>query len=121
MSTSPLANGLGSRDAIPSAALKVEQHVTVEASPDEYSFSPGAGMLRLSRHVATSGGQWWAGDFVDYRGIVSVMREATFTRLDTVAGNRCHTRTWHQYFGDRTVSQLCRSFLSDLHGSPSPD
>lgn len=105
---------------IPSAAFKVDQTVTTQDEHYGYAFSPEGGMLRLCQHVTSHGKFWWSGDFVDYRGIVSIMRESRFTRLDTVAGNRCHTRSWSKNYGDRTVAQLCRAFLTELHGAPTP-
>jgi hypothetical protein len=103
---------------VPSAALKVNQHGPfVSDEPQDWQFSPGAGFLRLSEHIAPNGG-WWTGDFVDYRGLVAIQREEKFTRLDTVAGGYCHTRTYHKFYGDRTVAQLCRQLLTELHGLP---
>lgn len=102
----------------PAAARKADQHFAVAEAPYDYTFSPGAGLLRLHKHRSDLGGGWWDGDFVDYRGIVSIQREATYLRLDAVANGRCHVRTWQRYYGDRTVARLCRAFLSDLHGTP---
>ncbi len=104
---------------IPSRAFKVEQTATTQDDHYGYTFSPGEGMLRLAQHVTSRGDFWWTGDFVDYRGIVSIMREATYTRLDAVAGNRCHIRSWRKNYGDRTVAKLCRAFLTELHGPPA--
>jgi hypothetical protein len=104
---------------IPSEARKVEQRFTVEEEPYGYEFSPGAGMLRLMTHKSDRHGDWWSGDFVDYRGIVSIQMEQKFTRLDAVANGRCHTRSWRRAYGDRTVAKLCRAFLTDLLGAPA--
>ena len=106
-------------NGIPSAARRVDQRFAVKDEAHNYSFSPDAGMLRLAQHE-TRNGTWWSGDFVDYRGIVSIQMEDAYTRLDTVAGNRCHVRNWRRGFSDRTVAKLCRSFLTDLHGAPEP-
>jgi hypothetical protein len=105
--------------AIPAAASRVRQNFRIAGDRHEYSFSPGAGLLRL-HVVSNSAGNWWTGDFVDYRGIVSIQMEATFLRLDTVAQGRCHVRTYGRRFGERTVAKLCRAFLTDLHGAPTP-
>lgn len=103
---------------IPAAARQVNQTGPfVSEEPQDWAFSPGAGLLRLSKHNH-NGAYWWTGDFVDYRGIVSIQREASFTRLDAVADGQCHTRTYLKYYGDRTVSQLCRQMLTELHGAP---
>lgn len=120
--SNPTGDGM-SKDmggAIPSAALRVNQRPMVSETPDEYVFSPDAGRLRLTTHTWRAGEKWWAGDFVDYRGIVSILRQSDLLRLDTVAGNRCHVRTYRSYYGDRTVAQLCRRFLTDLFGTPCP-
>lgn len=103
----------------PQAAFRVQQDFAVQDPHNDYAFSPDAGMLRLSQHE-TAHGTWWSGDFVDYRGLVSIQMEDAYTRLDAVADGRCHVRTWKRSFPDRTVSRLCRAFLSDLHGAPSP-
>lgn len=109
--------GASLRDrAVPSAAMKVAPHYTVAEEPREWAFSPGAGVLRLTQHRWRENEKWWAGDFVDHRGIVSILRQSDYLRLDTVAGNRCHVREWQSYYGDRTVSRLCRALLTDLHG-----
>lgn len=118
-SPSDLSPSGSSRSGIPSAARKVDQRFKVNVEPYGYSFSPDAGMLRLCSHETSRGEKWWSGDFVDYRGIVSVMRERRFLRLDAVANNRCHTRSWRGYYGDRTVARLARAFLSDLLGEPA--
>ncbi len=103
---------------VPSAALQVNQTGPfVSEEPNDWDFSPGAGLLRLSKHVG-SGGVWWTGDFVDYRGIVTIQREERFTRLDAVADGHCRARTYHKFYGDRTVAQLCRQLLTELHGVP---
>lgn len=105
---------------VPSAALQVNQAGPFVADePNEWRFSPGAGLLRLTHQTSSIGGEWWTGDFVDYRGIVSIQRERRFTRLDTVADGYCHTRTYNKFYGDRTVTQLCRQFLTELHGAPA--
>lgn len=109
--------GLGPPVSVPSAAMKVGQRFTVKDPHVDYAFSSGSGMLRLSEHTTSSGGCWWNGDFVDYRGIVSIQMEDTYTRLDAVAGNRCHVRTWGRAFADNTLAKLCRAFLTDLHGA----
>jgi hypothetical protein len=101
----------------PAAASRVNQSVRVVDEHQDYDFCPEAGMLRLSTHN-NEVGCWWQGDFVDFRGIVTIQMEDTYTRLDTVAGGRCHVRTWQRGYGDRTVAQLCRAFLTDLHGAP---
>jgi hypothetical protein len=103
---------------VPAGARKVEQHFAPEEAGYDYDFSPAAGMLRLTARSGQDGVQWWDGDFVDYRGIVTISVEDRYTRLDTVAGGRCHVRTWTRGFGDRTVARLCRAFLTDLHGAP---
>lgn len=108
----------GRSGAIPSAAKKVGQRFTVNDPRHDFAFSPGAGMLRMTQH-STSSGCWWSGDFVDYRGIVTIQMEDTYTRLDAVAGNRCHVRTWERAFPDNTMAKLCRAFLTDLHGAPA--
>ena len=108
------------RASVPSAARKVDQHFAVANSHYDYDFSPGAGIMRLTSHDFRSGGirsgdQWWSGDYVDYRGIVSIQMDDRFTRLDAVVNGRCHTRSWRRGFGDRTVTRLCRAFLTDLN------
>lgn len=108
------------RDGVPSAARKVKQDFRLAEEPYGHTFSPGAGMLRLCSHGTSRNETWWSGDFVDYRGIVSVIREANFLRLDAVAGGRCHVRSWLCCCNDTTVAKLCRAFLTDLHGEPTP-
>lgn len=99
--------------SIPAAAAKVDQHgFTADRFFDD-SFSPDAGILRLHDY-----GTHWAGDYVDYRGIVTVYMEGSHLRLDAVASNRCHVRTWQRSYGNRTVTMLCRAFLSDIHSAP---
>lgn len=102
---------------IPAGARKVDQHYADGGEAYNYAFSPGAGLLRLTQHNAHFG-TWWSGNFVDYRGIITVQMEQEYTRLDTVAGGECRVRTWQRAFGDRTVARLCRAFLTDLHGAP---
>jgi hypothetical protein len=104
---------------IPAAARKVEQHSTVNEPHEDYDFSPDAGMLRLATHHSSRGIAWWSGDFVDYRGLVTIQMEDTYLRLDAVADGKCHVRTWRRGFGDRTVARLCRAFLTDLFGAPA--
>lgn len=93
----------------------VLQSVRVQAPHEDDSFDPGDGILRLYTKESRLG-PYSDGDFVDKRGIVSIQMENTYLRLDTVFGGRCHVRTWHRAFGNRTVAQLCRAFLTDLHG-----
>ena len=108
----------------PMAARRVEQHFEIEGKYVDWEFSPAAGMLRLTKHEG-SFGPWWSGDFVDFRGIVSIAQESSWLRLDAIGPDgKCHTRTWGRpqngktRLGERTVIKLCRSFLSDLHGAP---
>lgn len=103
---------------IPAAAFRVDQYVTTQDEYTDDMFSPDGGFLRLSKHC-TDGAHWWTGDFLDYRGIVSVYRQAGLTQISTAAGHRLHTRTWRKHYGDRTVAQLCRAFLTELHDHPT--
>lgn len=96
-----------------------EQLFSVKAPHDDNSWAVGRGMLRLSEH-RTSSGVWWAGDFITPHGLVTIQREATFTRLDFAHAGRCYSRVWHEYFGDRTINRLARSFAHEItQGDPS--
>jgi hypothetical protein len=95
-----------------------DQHFAVSETPDQYSFHVGNGMLRMYSH---NDGRdvYWDGEFIDGRGIVSILRQADYLRLDFATGGRCYTRHWDKYYGDRTVRRLCRAFITDILSTPS--
>lgn len=95
-----------------------DQHYRVSTPHFDDNTSTRDGWLRMSQHGKPDA-LYSMGEFVDRRGFVSVYRQHDLTRLDAIAGGRMHIRTWQRYFGDRTISRLCRAFLTDLLGEES--
>lgn len=93
---------------------RLDQTFTVKGECSDWSWTVGGGALRLSKHEGSRGEPWWTGDFLDPRGIVTVYRQSDVVRLDYVVGGRCHSRSWHRYFGERTIARLARAFITDI-------
>jgi hypothetical protein len=80
--------------------------------------SIGDGILRLHEQHPVCNTQWWIGEYVDKRGIVSILRQAPdrsfpkgYTRLDAVLAGKLAIRTWKAQLGDRLVRKACRELL----------
>ena len=98
-------------------AARLDLHFTVKDEASEYRWSVARGMLRLFEQRTSRDDIYWLGEFLDPRGIVTIMREASHTRLDMVHDGYAYSRTWRKFFGDRTVAKLARAFITDVQAA----
>lgn len=95
-------------------AENLNLNFAVKERTSGHRWSVARGMLRLHEHRTSRGELYWLGEFLDPRGIVTVMREARYTRLDYVHDGFAYSRSWRKVFGDRTVCKLARAFITDV-------
>jgi len=99
----------------------VNQHFTVKDQANDYHWSVARGHLRLFPNKTSRGEYYWLGEFLDPRGIVTIMREQKLTRLDYVLNGTAYSRSWRKHFGDRTLAKLARAFITEIQEKDHPN